>query len=108
MLATGTHVLIRVQSDLTLPLIGRIPPPTRTGPPTRRRCRTRPSPPPKPGRAALTIVRPATRPPSRPGPMAEAFPNGALRALATPRIVTDRPRLRDRKTKARQAFPSAG
>ncbi len=40
--------------------------------------------------------------------MAEAFHHDTLRALGKRRIVIDRRRHRDRKTKARQAFPAAG
>ncbi len=40
--------------------------------------------------------------------MAEALHHDTLRALGKRRIVIDRHRHRDRKTKARQAFPGAG
>ena len=59
-------------------------------------------------RAALASIRSGTATASLPGPMAEAFHHDTLRALGKRRIVIDRHRHRDRKTKARQAFPSAG
>jgi hypothetical protein len=40
--------------------------------------------------------------------MAVAFHRGTLRLLGKRRIVIDRHRHRDRKTKARQAFPATG
>ena len=40
--------------------------------------------------------------------MAGAFHSETLRALGKRRLVIDRHRHRDRKTKARQAFPGAG
>jgi hypothetical protein len=40
--------------------------------------------------------------------MTRAFRRDTLRALGKRRIVIDRHRHRDRKTKARQAFPAAG
>jgi hypothetical protein len=40
--------------------------------------------------------------------MAGTFHRGTLHALGKHRLVIDRHRHRDRKTKARQAFPGAG
>ena len=59
-------------------------------------------------RAALASIRSGTATASLPGPMAQAFHHDTLRALGKRRIVIDRHRHRDRKTKARQAFPAAG
>jgi hypothetical protein len=59
-------------------------------------------------RAALASIRSGTATASLPGSMAGAFHHDTLRALGKRRIVIDRHRHRDRKTKARQAFPSAG
>jgi hypothetical protein len=59
-------------------------------------------------RAALASIRSGTATASLPAPMAEAFHHDTLRALGKRRIVIDRHRHRDRKTKARQAFPGAG
>jgi len=59
-------------------------------------------------RAALASIRSGTATASLPAPMAEAFRHDTLRALGKRRIVIDRHRHRDRKTKARQAFPAAG
>ncbi len=59
-------------------------------------------------RAALASIRSGAATASLPGPMAEALHHDTLRALGKRRIVIDRHRHRDRKTKARQAFPGAG
>jgi hypothetical protein len=59
-------------------------------------------------RAALASIRSGTATASLPAPLAEAFRQDTLRALGKCRIVIDRHRHRDRKTKARQAFPGAG
>jgi len=59
-------------------------------------------------RAALASIRSGAATASLPAPTAEAFHHDTLRALGKRRIVIDRHRHRDRKTKARQAFPGAG
>jgi hypothetical protein len=59
-------------------------------------------------RAALASIRSGTATASLPATMAGAFHRHTLRALGKRRIVIDRHRHRDRKTKARQAFPGAG
>ncbi|HEX9354759.1 MAG TPA: hypothetical protein VF933_13210 [Streptosporangiaceae bacterium] len=59
-------------------------------------------------RAALASIRSGAATASLPAAMAGAFHRDTLRALAKRRIVIDRHRHRDRKTKARQAFPAAG
>ena len=59
-------------------------------------------------RAALASIRSGAATASLPGPMTRAFHRDTLRALGKRRIVIDRHRHRDRKTKARQAFPAAG
>ena len=59
-------------------------------------------------RAALASVRSGAATASLPAAMTGAFHRDTLRALGKRRIVIDRHRHRDRKTKARQAFPAAG
>jgi len=59
-------------------------------------------------RAALASIRSGAATASLPAPMTRAFHRDTLRALGKRRIVIDRHRHRDRKTKARQAFPCAG
>jgi hypothetical protein len=59
-------------------------------------------------RAALASIRSGAATASLPAPTAEAFRHDTLYALGKRRIVIDRHRHRDRKTKARQAFPAAG
>ncbi len=59
-------------------------------------------------RAALASIRSGAATASLPVPMTRAFHRDTLRALGKRRIVIDRSRHRDRKTKARQAFPGAG
>jgi hypothetical protein len=59
-------------------------------------------------RAALASIRSGAATASLPAPMTRAFHRDTLRALGKRRIVTGRHRHRDRKTKARQAFPAAG
>jgi hypothetical protein len=55
-------------------------------------------------RAGLASVRSGAATASLPAPMTRAFRRDTLRALGRRRIVIDRHRHRDRKTKARQAF----
>ena len=59
-------------------------------------------------RAALASIRSGAATASLPAPMTGAFHRDTLRALGKRRIVIDRHRHRDRKTKARQAFPGTG
>jgi hypothetical protein len=59
-------------------------------------------------RAALASIRSGAATASLPAPMTGTFHRDTLRALGMRRIVIDRHRHRDRKTKARQAFPGAG
>jgi hypothetical protein len=59
-------------------------------------------------RAALASIRSGAATVSLPAAMTGAFHRDTLRALGKRRIVIDRHRHRDRKTKARQAFPAAG
>jgi len=59
-------------------------------------------------RAALASIRSGAATASLPAAMTRAFHRDTLRALGMRRIVIDRHRHRDRKTKARQAFPAAG
>jgi hypothetical protein len=59
-------------------------------------------------RAALASIRSGAATASVPAPMAGTFHRGTLHALGKHRLVIDRHRHRDRKTKARQAFPGAG
>jgi hypothetical protein len=59
-------------------------------------------------RAVLASTRSGATTASLPAPMAAAFHHATLRALGKRRIVIDRDRHRDRKTKARQGFPGAG
>jgi hypothetical protein len=59
-------------------------------------------------RAALASIRSGAATATLPAPMTRAFHHGTLHALGRRRIVIDRHRHRDRKTKARQAFPAAG
>ena len=59
-------------------------------------------------RTALASIRSGTATASLPAPMTAAFRHDTLHALGKRRIVIDRGRHRDRKTKARQAFPGAG
>jgi hypothetical protein len=59
-------------------------------------------------RAVLASTRSGAATASLPAGMAGTFHQGTLRALGKRRIVIDRNRHRDRKTKARQAFPGAG
>ena len=59
-------------------------------------------------RAALASIRSGAATASLPAPMTGTFHRDTLRALGKRRIVIDRHRHRDRKTKARQAFPGAG
>ena len=59
-------------------------------------------------RAALASIRSGAATASLPAQMAGTFHRGTVRLLGKRRIVIDRDRHRDRKTKARQAFPAAG
>jgi hypothetical protein len=59
-------------------------------------------------RAVLASIRSGTATASLPAPVARTFRHGTLRALGKCRIVIDRSRHRDRKTKTRQAFPAGG
>ena len=59
-------------------------------------------------RAAITAVRNGTATASLPAPLTTASRDAALRDLGRCRVVIDRDRHRDHKTKARQAFPAAG
>jgi hypothetical protein len=59
-------------------------------------------------RAALASIRSGAATASLPAPMTQAFHHDILRALGKRRVVIDRGRHRDRKTKTRQAFPGAG
>jgi hypothetical protein len=59
-------------------------------------------------RAAITSVRNGTATASLPAALTAARRNDTLTGLGKRRIVIDRDRHRDRKTKARQAFPSTG
>ena len=59
-------------------------------------------------RAALASIRSGTATASLPAPMAGAFHRHTLRALGKRRIVIDRHRHRDRRTKTCQAFPAVG
>ncbi|MGH3201514.1 MAG: hypothetical protein ACRDP5_05595 [Streptosporangiaceae bacterium] len=59
-------------------------------------------------RAAITTTRNGTATASLPGPLTTAGHDAALRDLGRCRVVIDRDRHRDHKTKARQAFPAAG
>ena len=59
-------------------------------------------------RAAVTSVRNGAATASLPAAITTARREEALRDLGKRRIVIDRDRHRDRKTKARQAFPSTG
>jgi hypothetical protein len=59
-------------------------------------------------RAALASIRSGAATASLPAPMTGTFHRDTLRALGKRRIVIDRHRHRDRKTKARQTFPGAG
>jgi len=59
-------------------------------------------------RAALASIRSGAATASLPAAITRAFHRDTLRALGKRRIVIDRSRHRDRKTKARQAFPGAG
>jgi hypothetical protein len=59
-------------------------------------------------RAAITAVRNGAATASLPAPLTTASRDAALRDLGRCRVVIDRDRHRDHKTKARQAFPAAG
>ena len=59
-------------------------------------------------RAAVTTTRNGAATASLPAPLATARRNDTLAGLGKHRIVIDRDRHRDRKTKARQAFPATG
>ena len=59
-------------------------------------------------RAALASIRSGAATATLPAPMTRTLHRGTLHALGRRRIVIDRHRHRDRKTKARQAFPGAG
>src|SRR5208282_5955983 len=59
-------------------------------------------------RAAITSVRNGAATASLPAALTAARRNDTLTGLGKRRIVIDRDRHRDRKTKARQAFPSTG
>ena len=59
-------------------------------------------------RAALASIRSGAATASLPAPITRAFHRDTLRALGKRRIVIDRHRHRDRKTKTREAFPHAG
>jgi hypothetical protein len=59
-------------------------------------------------RAALASIRSGAATASLPAPMTMASRRDTLRVLGKRRIVIDRHRHRDRKTKTRQAFPAAG
>jgi hypothetical protein len=59
-------------------------------------------------RATLASTRSGAATASLPTPMTSTLHRDTLRALAKRRIVIDRNRHRDRKTKTRQAFPNAG
>ena len=58
-------------------------------------------------RAALASIRSGAATASLPAAMTGTFHRDTLHALGKRRIVIDRHRHRDRKTKTRQAFPSA-
>ncbi len=58
-------------------------------------------------RAALASIRSGAATASLPAPIARAYHRETVRALGKRRIVIDRHRHRDRKTKTRQAFPAA-
>ena len=59
-------------------------------------------------RAAITTVRNGCATASLPAAIITARRSGTLRDLGKRRVTIDRDRHRDRKTKARQAFPAAG
>jgi hypothetical protein len=59
-------------------------------------------------RAAITTTRTGTATASLPSALATASRRATLAALGRRRILVDRNRHRDRKTKARQGFPTAG
>jgi hypothetical protein len=59
-------------------------------------------------RAAITSVRNGTATASLPAPLTAARRSDTIRDLGKRRVVIDRDRHRDRKTKARQPFPAAG
>jgi hypothetical protein len=59
-------------------------------------------------RAAITTTRTGAATPSLPTGLATASAQTTLTALARRRVVVDRNRHRDRKTKARPGFPTAG
>jgi len=59
-------------------------------------------------RAAITTVRNGSATASLPAAITTARRSGTLRDLGKRRVTIDRDRHRDRKTKARQAFPAAG
>jgi len=59
-------------------------------------------------RTAITTTRSGAATASLPGALTAAGRAGALRDLGRRRVVIDRNRHRDRKTKTRQAFPAAG
>ena len=59
-------------------------------------------------RAAITTTRNGAATASLPGPLTAASRDAALHDLGKRRVTIDRARHRDRKTKARQAFPAAG
>jgi hypothetical protein len=65
-------------------------------------------PPPAARRAAVTSVRAGTATASLPRRLAEAARDRVLAALARRRVRVDRHRHRDRRTKARLGFPTAG
>ncbi len=59
-------------------------------------------------RAALASIRSGAATASLPAAMTAIFHRDTLRILGKRRIVIDRHRHRDRKTKTRQAFPGGG
>ncbi len=59
-------------------------------------------------RAVLASIRSGTATASLPATMTGTFHHDTLRALGKRRIIIDRSRHRERKTKTRQAFPGAG
>jgi hypothetical protein len=62
----------------------------------------------EPAHEVLESIRSGTATAGLPAPIAEAFHHDAPRVLGKRRIVIDRRRHHDRKTKARRTFPGAG
>ncbi len=127
MLATGTHVLIRVRDGITLNRAGDFLPdgsyPRRRGDrPLRLQGQARRPARPPPGdlvhrreisftaarRAVITTTRAGTATASLPASAITANRDSALASLARRRVDIDRHRHRDRTTKARLSFPPGG